>query len=103
LSSVATRYQLGFVFQAGSLIVPFNALTGTCESAMNCAFGALTSAAKEAAICGSGRQSWWMPVHFPRSSNGFRKISHGPCFTFCMRISRFSNTTICAIEMLSWC
>jgi hypothetical protein len=38
LSSVATRCQLGFFLQAGSLIVPFNALTpqGTCESAMNC-------------------------------------------------------------------
>jgi hypothetical protein len=27
LSSVATRYQLGFFFQAGSLIASFNALT----------------------------------------------------------------------------
>src|SRR3954447_6944070 len=38
-SSVATRYQLGFVRHAGSLIVPLSASTphGTCESAMNAA------------------------------------------------------------------
>src|SRR5688572_10384374 len=49
LSSVATKYQLGLLFQAGSLIVPPNAPTphGTCESAMNCAFSASTSAAKD--------------------------------------------------------
>src|SRR5215217_9433213 len=50
-SSVATRYQLGFVFQAGSLTAPSSAPTphGTCESAMNAAFSASTSAANEAA------------------------------------------------------
>src|ERR1700681_2241250 len=50
LSSVVIRYQLGFVFQAGSLIVPPSASTphGTCESAMNAAFSALTSPAKNA-------------------------------------------------------
>src|SRR6476620_3905522 len=51
LSSVATRYQLGFVFQAGSRTAPSSAATpqGTCESAMNAALSASTSAAKEAA------------------------------------------------------
>ena len=51
MSSVATRYQLGFVFHAGSLMVPLRALTphGTYESAMNEAVVASTSAAKEAA------------------------------------------------------
>src|SRR5438132_4071892 len=51
LSSVATRYQLGLVFHAGSLMVPLRASTpqGTCESAMNSAFSLATSAAKEAA------------------------------------------------------
>src|SRR5437867_11251962 len=49
-SSVATKYQLGFVFQAGCLIAPLSASRpqGTWESAMNCAFAASTSAAKEA-------------------------------------------------------
>jgi hypothetical protein len=39
-SSVATKYQLGFFFHAGSLIAPSSAATpqGTWESAMNCAF-----------------------------------------------------------------
>src|SRR5437870_12457286 len=51
LSSVETRYQLGFVFHAGSLMVPASASTpqGTWESAMNAASSALTSAANEAA------------------------------------------------------
>src|SRR3989441_10913541 len=50
LSSVATRYQLGFAFHAGSLIAPLRASTphGSCESAMNAAFSSSTSAAKEA-------------------------------------------------------
>src|SRR6185436_1416554 len=50
LSSVATRYQLGFVFHAGSLTAPLSASTphGTCESAMNAAVSALTSAANDA-------------------------------------------------------
>src|SRR5436309_15574162 len=50
-SSVATRYQLGLIRHAGSLIVPPSAPTphGTCESAMNAARSALTSAANEAA------------------------------------------------------
>ena len=49
-SSVATRYQLGLVRQAGSVIVPPRASTpqGTCESAMNAASSAGRSAAKEA-------------------------------------------------------
>src|SRR5205807_962498 len=49
LSSVATRYQLGFVFHAGSSIAPLSAATahGTCESAMNAAFSTSTSAANE--------------------------------------------------------
>src|SRR4029453_1128040 len=44
-------YQLGLVFHAASLIVPLRAPTphGTCESAMNPASSASTSAAKEAA------------------------------------------------------
>src|SRR5258706_14564530 len=51
LSSVATRYQLGLLFHAGSLIVPLRASTpqGACELAMNSAFSLATSAAKEAA------------------------------------------------------
>src|SRR5262252_1515833 len=51
LSSVATRYQLGFAFQAGWVIVPASASTphGTCESAMNAALSAPTSAANDAA------------------------------------------------------
>src|SRR2546428_13449402 len=50
LSSVATKYQLGLVRQAGLLIVPLSAATphGTCESAMNAARSASTSAAKDA-------------------------------------------------------
>src|SRR6267378_8507623 len=49
LSSVATRYQLGFGFHAGSSIAPLSAASpqGTCESAMNAALSASTSAAKE--------------------------------------------------------
>src|SRR5216684_92863 len=51
LSSVVTRYQLGFVLHAGSLIVPPSASTphGTCESAMNAASSGLTSPANDAA------------------------------------------------------
>src|SRR5260370_41400240 len=50
LSSVVTRYQLGFVFHAGSSIEPLSAATpqGTCESAINAAFSGSTSAANEA-------------------------------------------------------
>src|SRR5258706_6186935 len=50
LSSVVTRYQLGLVLHAGSLIVPPSAFTlhGTCESAMNAAFSGLTSPANDA-------------------------------------------------------
>src|SRR5258708_7691535 len=50
LSSVVTRYQLGFVRQAGSVIEPLRASTphGTCESAMNAACSAGTSPANEA-------------------------------------------------------
>src|SRR5712692_11449331 len=50
LSSVTTRYQLGFAFHAGSLIAPLRAATphGTWELAMKAAVSASTSAAKEA-------------------------------------------------------
>src|SRR5258705_3478883 len=50
LSSVVTKYQLGFVFQAGSLILPCSASTphGTWESAMKAASSGSTSPAKEA-------------------------------------------------------
>src|ERR1700740_1077761 len=50
LSSVTTRYQLGLVLHAGSLIAPPRASTpqGTWESAMNAAFSGSTSAAKDA-------------------------------------------------------
>src|SRR5439155_19945751 len=50
LSSVAIRYQFGLAFHAGSLILPPRASTphGTWEWAMNAAFSASTSAAKEA-------------------------------------------------------
>src|SRR5437899_8525588 len=50
LSSVDTRYQLGFDFHAGSLTAPFRASRphATCESAMNAAAAALTSAANDA-------------------------------------------------------
>src|SRR5246127_5103045 len=50
LSSVVSRYQLGFVLQAGSLIEPLMAPMphGTWESAMNAAFSGSTSPAKEA-------------------------------------------------------
>src|SRR5262245_37872355 len=49
LSSVATRYQLGFDLQAGSVTAPLSASRphGTCESAMNDAASALTSAAND--------------------------------------------------------
>src|SRR6202030_4513914 len=50
LSSVVTRYQLGLVFHAGSLIAPLIAPRphGTWESAINASFSGSTSAAKEA-------------------------------------------------------
>jgi hypothetical protein len=50
-SSDATRYQLGLLRQAGSLIVPLSASRphGTCESAMNAASSAGRSAAKDSA------------------------------------------------------
>jgi hypothetical protein len=49
-SSVATRYQLGFVRQAASVIDPPRASTphGTCESARNAASSAGRSPAKDA-------------------------------------------------------
>src|SRR3989454_12583888 len=51
LSPVVTRYQLGLVRQAGSVIDPPRASTphGTCESAMKAACSAGTSPANEAA------------------------------------------------------
>src|SRR2546426_8235170 len=50
LSSVVTRYQLGLVLHADSLIAPLMAPMphGTWESAINAAFSGSTSAAKEA-------------------------------------------------------
>src|SRR5260370_26980006 len=50
LSSVVTRYQLGLVLHAGSLIAPLMAPMphGTWESAINAAFSGSTSAAKAA-------------------------------------------------------
>src|SRR4051812_14074534 len=50
LSSVTTRYQLGFAFQAASVIAPPSASRphGTCESAMKAAVSASTSPANEA-------------------------------------------------------
>src|ERR1700761_8676533 len=50
-SSVATKYQLGFFAQAGSVTAPWRAATpqGTCELAMKSAFSGATSAAKLAA------------------------------------------------------
>src|SRR5207244_12262807 len=59
LSSVETRYQLGFVFHAGWLIAPLRASTphGTCESAMNSARSGLTSAANDDANFALSRNS----------------------------------------------
>src|ERR1700682_2090587 len=50
LSSVAIRHHLGLALHAGSVILPLRAATphGTWESAMNAAFSASTSPAKEA-------------------------------------------------------
>src|SRR6266702_523505 len=50
LSSVVSRYQLGFVLHAGSPTAPLMAPKphGTWESAINAAFSGSTSAAKEA-------------------------------------------------------
>jgi hypothetical protein len=47
LSSVATRYQLGLVLHAGSLIAPLNHTTpdGTWESVQNAVFSGSSSAA----------------------------------------------------------
>src|SRR5580698_4426223 len=52
-SSVATMYQVGFVFQAGDVILWANASVeiGTCDMAMNRATSGGTSAAKSAAKC----------------------------------------------------
>src|SRR6266550_7390197 len=51
LSSVATRYQLGLVFHAAVVTLPFRASSpqGTCDSAMNAEVFGSTSAANEAA------------------------------------------------------
>src|SRR2546425_9473188 len=73
LSSVTIKYQLGFVFHAGSVIAPPRAVTphGTWESAMNAAFSVSTSAAKEAGnlallrnrkpVCGGRRRRTGAP------------------------------------------
>src|SRR4249919_3666280 len=63
LSSVATRYQLGLDFHAGSLTAPLSASRpqGTCESAMNSAFSLATSAANAAgnfALSRNRKPSW---------------------------------------------
>src|SRR6266550_1344650 len=60
LSSVETRYQLGFVFHAGSLTAPLSASRphGTCESAMNDAASGLTSAANDARNCARSRNRY---------------------------------------------
>src|SRR5579859_533783 len=63
LSSVAIRYQLGLAFHAGSMILPPRASRphGTWESAMNAAFSASTSAAKDAgnlALSRNRKPSW---------------------------------------------
>src|SRR5258705_13567364 len=57
LSSVVTKYQLGLVRHAGSLIVPLIAPKphGTWESAINAALSGSTSAAKEAGELGLSR------------------------------------------------
>src|ERR1700694_4716820 len=51
LSSLATRYQLGLVFHAASVTLPFRASSphGTCDSAMNAAVFGSTSPANAAA------------------------------------------------------
>src|SRR5688572_15506761 len=51
LSSVTTRYQLGFFFHAGVLTAPLRASNpqGTCELAMNSAFSGGTSPANASA------------------------------------------------------
>src|SRR5262245_59347482 len=51
LSSVATRYQLGFFLQAASVTLPFSASKpqGVCDSPMNSASFGSTSAANDAA------------------------------------------------------
>src|SRR5262245_9754736 len=48
-SARVSKYQLGLLFQAGSVIVPPSASTpqGTCESAMKAALSGSTSAANE--------------------------------------------------------
>src|SRR5712675_870803 len=53
LSSVATMYQVGLVFQAGVVILWVNESVeiGTCDSAMKRATAGGTSAAKSAAKC----------------------------------------------------
>src|SRR5258705_3223993 len=62
-SSVATKYQLGFAFQAGTVTAPSSAPTphGIWESAMNAALAGSTSAAKAAAnfVLSSRRKPFW--------------------------------------------
>src|ERR1700719_2075590 len=52
-SAVATRYQVGLVFQAGEVTLWVNASVeiGTCDTAMNAALSFGTSAAKSAPKC----------------------------------------------------
>src|SRR5437899_7902038 len=63
LSSVATRYQLGFALQAGLVTAPFSASKpqGICESAMKAALAGSTSAANEAGnlALSSKRKPFW--------------------------------------------
>src|SRR5260370_3766683 len=85
LSSVVTRYQLGLVLHAGSLIAPLMAPMphGTWESAINAAFSGSTSAAKAAgnfalsrnkkpscggSIGGSGAPGGWALIRDPPHS-----------------------------------
>src|ERR1700757_5294862 len=81
LSSVVTRYQLGLVRHAGSLIAPLMAPVphGTWESAINAAFSGSTSAAKEAGnfalsrnkkpSCGGSIGGWGPPDGNPLISD----------------------------------
>src|ERR1700751_4485555 len=81
LSSVVTRYQLGLLLHAVSLIAPLMAPVphGTWESAINAAFSGSTSAAKEAGnfalsrnkkpSCGGSIGGWGPPGGKPLMSD----------------------------------
>src|SRR2546427_1167697 len=88
LSSVVTRYQLGFDFQAGWLIFPPRAPTphGTCESAMNPAFSLSTSPAKAAgnfALSRNRKPSCGGRIGGtggPRGGGSIKEVTDSPCF-----------------------